>query len=332
MPPCSPKDTRRERRILPQKAQKGERREKTKCKVQNERPGERVAFFPLASYLLPFPGDFHAKYHHHHHARHGAAFWVLWRRGLCIRPAIDAIAEDGFKFTRYFTTSPVCSPSRGPLLTGRYPQSNGLIGLTHSPWNWRFNEGERHLSHILRGRGAITPALFGLQHEASNLDDLGFDVAYAQRGETGGRANRAHGGPRFADFLSAQTQQAKPPFYAQVGFFETHRPHALAMSNPTTARAFACRPISLTTKPPAGNSPCNKARFAGLTTQCGSSQTRSRKAAWRTIPCSFSRSITALNFPRAKFFCYDPGHRHCPADALARRRCLRGHNLRPPAQ
>ena len=79
-------------------------------------------------------------------------------------PAIDAIAEDGFKFTRYFTTSPVCSPSRGAMLTGRYPQSNGLIGLTHSPWHWRFNEGERHLSHILRDAGYHT-ALFGLQHD-----------------------------------------------------------------------------------------------------------------------------------------------------------------------
>ena len=48
-------------------------------------------------------------------------------------PAVDAVASDGHLFTNYFTTSPVCSPSRGAMLTGRYPQSNGLIGLTHSP-------------------------------------------------------------------------------------------------------------------------------------------------------------------------------------------------------
>ncbi len=42
---------------------------------------------------------------------------------------LDAWAADGVRLTHLFAPSPVCSPSRGALLTGQYPQRNGLIGL-----------------------------------------------------------------------------------------------------------------------------------------------------------------------------------------------------------
>lgn len=35
-------------------------------------------------------------------------------------PNIDRLAKDGMRFTRSFS-NPFCSPSRGSLLTGRYP-------------------------------------------------------------------------------------------------------------------------------------------------------------------------------------------------------------------
>jgi arylsulfatase B len=40
-------------------------------------------------------------------------------------PHIDAIARHGIRFTSGYVTSPVCSPSRAGLLTGRYPQRFG---------------------------------------------------------------------------------------------------------------------------------------------------------------------------------------------------------------
>lgn len=36
-------------------------------------------------------------------------------------PAMDYIAENGIRFTRAYTTNPVCSPARLSLLTGRFP-------------------------------------------------------------------------------------------------------------------------------------------------------------------------------------------------------------------
>lgn len=44
-------------------------------------------------------------------------------------PNIDKLANDGLKFTSFYSTSPVCSPSRFGLLTGRYPRRQGVDGV-----------------------------------------------------------------------------------------------------------------------------------------------------------------------------------------------------------
>jgi uncharacterized sulfatase len=41
-------------------------------------------------------------------------------------PNIDSLAAGGMRFTHYYSPSPVCSPSRAGLLTGRYPPRAGL--------------------------------------------------------------------------------------------------------------------------------------------------------------------------------------------------------------
>ena len=41
-------------------------------------------------------------------------------------PNIDKLAADGIRFSNYLSACSVCSPSRGAVLTGRYPQRNGM--------------------------------------------------------------------------------------------------------------------------------------------------------------------------------------------------------------
>lgn len=45
-----------------------------------------------------------------------------------ITPHLEALAAEGTVFDRCYTTSPVCSPARASMLTGRYPSSHGLWG------------------------------------------------------------------------------------------------------------------------------------------------------------------------------------------------------------
>ncbi len=42
--------------------------------------------------------------------------------------SIDRLAREGCRFENYFATAAVCSPSRGCILTGRYPRPTGSWG------------------------------------------------------------------------------------------------------------------------------------------------------------------------------------------------------------
>ncbi|HHK41459.1 MAG TPA: N-acetylgalactosamine-6-sulfatase [Planctomycetaceae bacterium] len=44
-------------------------------------------------------------------------------------PALDRLARDGVRLTDFYVTWPACTPSRGSLLTGRYPQRNGIYDM-----------------------------------------------------------------------------------------------------------------------------------------------------------------------------------------------------------
>ncbi len=44
-------------------------------------------------------------------------------------PNLDQLAREGARFTNFYVTCSACTPSRGSLLTGRYPQRNGTFEL-----------------------------------------------------------------------------------------------------------------------------------------------------------------------------------------------------------
>jgi arylsulfatase A-like enzyme len=130
---------------------------------------------------------------------------------------LDRLAADGIRFANYFATDCVCSPSRGGILTGRYPQSNGLMGLTHQPWGWSLKEGERHLAAILKDAGYET-TLAGLQHVTSGDPGLlGYENVLSKN-------RKAEETVRAARQFLRKTKKGGRPFFLKVGFFEVHRP------------------------------------------------------------------------------------------------------------
>lgn len=138
-------------------------------------------------------------------------------------PRLDRLAAEGILFTRAHATAPLCSPSRGSLFTGRYPQSNGLVGLAHHGWEYR--AGVRTLPQILSESGWHT-ALFGMQHETSYPAKLGFDEFDVSNSYCEYVTERA------IHWLSDAPQQ---PFLLTTGFFETHRPYPRDRYEPADA-------------------------------------------------------------------------------------------------
>lgn len=126
------------------------------------------------------------------------------------------LASDGIYFENSFCTSPQCSPSRAALYTGRYPHSNGMFGLAHSPFNWRLHDDEIYLAKYLQSAGYET-AHVGVQHvtdgSVESVQGLGFDHMLA-RGQAAELADSA------IEFLEKPHGR---PFFLNIGFFEPHR-------------------------------------------------------------------------------------------------------------
>ena len=132
-------------------------------------------------------------------------------------PHLDRLAARGVRFENFYSTSAVCSPGRGSLHTGRYPQSNGLMGLTHAPWWWELKRDERHTAALLQDLGYET-YLAGYNHiDPGNPGRLGYT-------HTLSKACKAEETASAAAELFARRKPEDPPFFAKVGFREVHRP------------------------------------------------------------------------------------------------------------
>ncbi|WP_328460349.1 sulfatase family protein [Streptomyces sp. NBC_00448] len=137
-----------------------------------------------------------------------------------VTPCLDRLAAESALFEAAFATAPHCSPARASLFTGTYPQTNGVLGLTHEPFGWDLRDPGTHLAHRLKAAGYRTE-LVGVHHESRVLPDatvagrLGFD-----RVRTGG--DRDVVVRRATDALD-RAAAAGSPFYLQVGFHEPHR-------------------------------------------------------------------------------------------------------------
>ena len=135
-------------------------------------------------------------------------------------PNLAHLANEGIIFDSAFCTSPLCSPSRGSLITGRYPHSNGLIGLAHRGWS--LYPSEKTLGEFLHECGYET-LLFGLQHETIDPNVLSRRYEHIYHAKSNSAIDVA---PLVSEFLLQRDSSIKKkPFFAMIGFVETHRPY-----------------------------------------------------------------------------------------------------------
>ena len=100
-------------------------------------------------------------------------------------PNIDQLAAEGQRWTDFYAADPVCSPSRGALLTGRLPVRSGLygkqVGVLFPDDPTGMPDAEETVAEALRGAGYAT-AIIGKWHLGDQPDVYptrhGFDYWY----------------------------------------------------------------------------------------------------------------------------------------------------------
>ncbi|MGH7134171.1 MAG: sulfatase family protein [Pirellulales bacterium] len=125
-------------------------------------------------------------------------------------PNLDMLAAQGVRYTRAFTTAPVCSASRSAFMTGMYQTTIGAHNhRSHRDDGYRLPPGVRVLSDWMREVGYFT----------ANVVNLPKGVGFKGTGKTDW--NFTYERP----FDSANWDDLKghQPFYAQINFQETHR-------------------------------------------------------------------------------------------------------------
>lgn len=173
-------------------------------------------------------------------------------------PNLDKLAETGIKLTNFYSASPVCSPSRVGLLTGRSPNRAGVYDWI-PPGNTK-QENLRNLVHMQSDEKTIpdllksvgyTTCLVGKWHcnsifnstEQPQPNDFGFDHWFA----THNNASPSHQNPKnfvrngkevgAIEGFSSQIivdeaiswldkKEDDNPFFLEVTFHEPHEPIA----------------------------------------------------------------------------------------------------------
>jgi arylsulfatase A-like enzyme len=126
-------------------------------------------------------------------------------------PAIDRLAAEGTRFTRFYTTCPVCSPSRSAFMTGMYQTTIGAHQhRSHRDDGHRLPAGVKLITQWMREAGFFT----------ANVGPLPPPVTWK-----GTRKSDWNFAPPAYQFDSVRWTDlaANRPFFAQINFQETHR-------------------------------------------------------------------------------------------------------------
>ena len=161
-------------------------------------------------------------------------------------PNIDKLAVEGMKFTNFYASAPMCSPSRAGLLTGRAPYRMGVYDWIAPNAEMHLPDSEQTVATLLRDTGYAT-ALSGKWHlngvfnttAQPQPDDHGFDywfgVQYSQphlNPKDFYRNGKVVETPGYAADIVAddaiqwlsKTRDKNKPFFQFVNFLEPHEP------------------------------------------------------------------------------------------------------------
>jgi arylsulfatase A-like enzyme len=154
-------------------------------------------------------------------------------------PNLDAMAAAGLRFDRFYAAAPVCSPTRGSVMTGRTPNRFGCFKWGHSlrpqevtvaealkPAGYATGHfGKWHLGSVQK-TSPVNPGASGFDRWLSAPNFYDNDPILSREGQavqlTGESSQIA--ADAAIEFIREQ-HQAQKPFLAVVWFGSPHSPH-----------------------------------------------------------------------------------------------------------
>ena len=156
-------------------------------------------------------------------------------------PVLDEMAAEGLRMDRFYSASPVCSPTRGSVITGRHPNRYGTFSAGYS-----LRPEEIGIAQILKDAGYAT-GHFGKWHlgpvksgSPTNPGVMGFDewVSHDNFFEMNPYLSRNGGEPELYEgesseivvseaikFIKKATEMDKP-FFVVIWYGSPHEPYS----------------------------------------------------------------------------------------------------------
>ncbi len=154
-------------------------------------------------------------------------------------PNFDAMAKENLRFDRFYAAAPVCSPTRGSVVTGRHPNRFGCFkwGYSLRPQEISIGEalktagyvtghfGKWHLGSVLKG-SPVNPGAAGFDEWLSAPNYFDNDPILSREGvavQTKGESSMVTADAAI-EFIRKHAKSPEP-FLAVVWFGSPHKPH-----------------------------------------------------------------------------------------------------------
>lgn len=154
-------------------------------------------------------------------------------------PNLDTMAASSLRFDRFYAAAPVCSPTRGSVLTGRHPNRFGCF-----QWGYTLRPQEITIAEALKTSGYVT-GHFGKWHLGSVCKDSPVNPGASGFDEWFSAPNYFDNDPILSrEGIAVQTEgessmvtmdaalvfiqkhiRSKRPFFAVIWFGSPHAPH-----------------------------------------------------------------------------------------------------------